>query len=91
MKSDAQVSIGVGAEVKSPGSGPRGFKSSSGRELAAAQNLLPERFHMGLKQKPFRHFCVVAFSNENPDSTFPENAAVARRKQATAQNLSFPC
>jgi hypothetical protein len=37
MKSDAQVSIGVGAEVKSPGSGPRGFKSSGGRELAAAQ------------------------------------------------------
>src|SRR5437879_3420132 len=33
-----------------------------------------ERFHIGRKQKPLQHSCVVAFSDGNPDSTFPEIA-----------------
>jgi hypothetical protein len=29
---------------------------------------------MERKQKPLQHFCIVAFSDGKPASTFPENA-----------------
>src|SRR5580704_8044992 len=38
-----------------------------------------ERFHPDRKQKPLWHFCVVAFSDGKPDSTFPENALAPER------------
>jgi hypothetical protein len=49
-----------------------------------------ERFHRDRKQKPLQHFCVVAFSDGKPDSTFPENA-LTREINVSAQSTVLPC
>jgi hypothetical protein len=37
--------------------------------MFVAAEQAPERFHLGRKQKPLWHFCIVAFSDGKPDST----------------------
>src|SRR6266481_6123000 len=49
--------------------------TAQGRSRRAWPSGEPERFHIGWKQKPLYHSCIVAFSDGKPDST-PEKALV---------------